>query len=286
MSCMPSQAEQFYRTKWTTHFADLLHAVIDGAWIQRSHSFSKILGPTKTISFIFPYYGKRKEIPNAIATLKKQKFNSLRPDDIEIIVVEDGSQDDLDEVLDPDIIYVRRNKFGYGISRSRNLGAKISSGKILCFLDPDFDFPEDYVENLYGEYLKYGPDTVVTGYICDYFYEGCEDPRAAFGVWDVADRKTRRFLHLAGGHMFIDRNVFFQVGGFDEDLIYGEVEDTYFGFQLSKEVGLSIVFSTKWRVRHLPHPTGLAHGRPDLSFKVAAFKSPEFYKRYALDGER
>jgi hypothetical protein len=266
--------------------AQLLHESLAGRWIVASHGFGKVIGQSKAISFIFPYYKKEKEVINAIKTLKNQIFKKLTLADIEIIVVEDGSNDLLDEVLDDDVIYLRRNKFDYGISRSRNLGAKVANGRVLCFVDPDFEFPQNYIENLYEEYLKYGPETIITGYISDYFYEGCPDPRVAFGVWEVPDRKCSRFLQLAGGHMAISSETFFRVGGFDEDMIYGEVEDTYFGHLLSLENDLSIVFSSKVTVRHIPHPVGLAHRNPAETFRVAAFKSPSFYQTYVLDGKR
>lgn len=284
--CIPQNAKEYAELKYASDIASVLHESLAGAAIYRSHSFAKVLGNTKTVSFIFPYYQKKEEIVNAIATLKNQKYSVLNAGDIEIIVIDDGSKELLDDVLDDDVIYLRRNKFRYGISRCRNLGAKISSGRILCFVDPDFVFPEDYVETLFEEFKKYGKSAVITGYIHDYFYKGAEDPRVAFGAWETPDRPTRRFLQLAGGHMAIDRTLFFNSGGFDEDLIYGGVEDIYFGYQLSKNPDLSIVFSSKVRVHHIPHPVGLAHAEPQLSYRVAAFKAPDFYKVYIVDGAR
>ncbi len=284
--CIPQGASESARIRLASDIASVVHESLAGAAIYRSHSFGYILGSTKTISFIFPYYKKKREIVNAIASLKTQTYKVLNPKDIEIIVVDDGSTDLLDDVLDSDVIYVRRNRFNYGISRCRNLGAKISSGKILCFVDPDFVFPQTYVETLFEEYKKYGRSCVLTGYIVDYFYEGSEDPRVAFGVWEVPDRPTKRFLQLAGGHMAIDRTLFFNAGGFDEDLIYGGVEDLFFGFQLSKDPDLSIVFSSKLWVRHIPHPVGAAHADPPKSYSIAAFKDPEFYKTYVVEGIR
>jgi hypothetical protein len=283
---IPKNFREVVETRWAYDLAAILHEAFRGAGLFRSHSFAKVLGQTKTISFVFPYYKKKDEIINAIRSLKDQKYVKLSPCDIEIIVIDDGSQELLDDLLDDDVIYLRRNKFKYGISRCRNLGAKVSSGRVLCFVDPDFVFPHDYVETLYSEFLRYGPRTVISGYIYDYFYKGCEDPRVAFGVWENPNKVTKRFLQLAGGHMAIDRNLFFNIGGFDEDLIYGEVEDTYFGFLLSQQPDVHIVFSTNVNVRHIPHPAGLAHAKPLDSYAVSAFKSPEFFKSYVIDGKR
>lgn len=257
-----------------------------GRYLICSHSFSKVLGRTKSISFIFTYYKKEKDILRSIKSLKNQRLKILNEDDIEIIVVDDGSEKLLDHKLDDDIIYVRRNKFKYGISRSRNLGAKISSGKILCFVDPDLIFHKNYVETLFSEYKKYGKYSILTGYINDYHFKGSLDPRTAWGVWEKPNRRTKRFYCLAGGHMAIDRNIFFNSGGFDEDLIYGGVEDVYYGYKLSKNYRNSIVFSTNLYVHHIPHPVGGAHSRTDLSLSILKVKDPLFFEKYIINNER
>lgn len=283
---LPSESYDYLKVGAIKDILVSLKEVLNGAYLYKSHSFAEVLGDTKIISFVFPYYKKEEDLIRAIKSLNSQTLNTLKRNDFEIIVVDDGSLDLIDDRLPDDVLYIRRNKFKYGISRSRNLGAKISSGRVLVFVDPDFIFPNNYVETLYSEYKMYGSNTIISGYIYDYFYEGCDDPRKAFGVWENPNRKCKRFLQLAGGHMVIDRNIFFNIGGFDEDLIYGEVEDTYFGYQLSQYANLSIVFSTKLWVKHVPHPVGLAHQSPSLSYSVAASKCPEFFWDYVINNQR
>ena len=274
---------------WSSKIANLTWAHLKGFQAFKTHNFAKILGSSKKVSLIFPYFKKEKEMLNAIKSLKEQSFNSnFQYNDIEIIVINDGDKDSkIEEKLPEEIIYIYRNKFNYGISRSRNLGAKVSSGRLLVFVDPDFIFPSDYCETVYNEYLKYGKNNIITGYLEDYFYKNYNsDPREAFGVWENPDRITKRFYHVAGGHMAIDRNIFFESGGFDEDLIYGGVEDVYYGSKLSENENLGVVYSTKMRVKHVPHKISFAHNQVNKSLTLTALKNPRFYYNFFLNNER
>ena len=158
---------------WSAKVANLTWAHLRGFQAFKTHNFAKILGNSKKISLIFPYFKKEKEMLNAIKSLQEQNFNNdFQYKDFEIIVINDGDKHSkIEEKLPDEVIYIYRNKFNYGISRSRNLGAKISSGRLLVFVDPDFIFPSNYCDTVYKEYLKYGKNIIITGYIEDYFYK-------------------------------------------------------------------------------------------------------------------
>ena len=142
---------------WSAKVANLTWAHLRGFQAFKTHNFAKILGNSKKISLIFPYFKKEKEMLNAIKSLQEQNFNNdFQYKDFEIIVINDGDKHSkIEEKLPDEVIYIYRNKFNYGISRSRNLGAKISSGRLLVFVDPDFIFPSNYCDTVYKEYLKY-----------------------------------------------------------------------------------------------------------------------------------
>jgi len=236
-------------------------------------------------SFIYPYYDKKDTVLSSIESIKNQKIPANIG--IEIILIDDGSSDtSIAQFLPPDVLYLWRNKFGYGISRCRNLGAKVANGEYLVFLDPDLILSPKYIEAMDSLFHEYGNRMILTGYLQDYHYIGCEDPRVAWGVWERPDIPSKRFLSIAGGNMAIHRNLFFEVGGFDEDLIYGDAEDILFGYLIGKQQGTSVIYSKGMTVRHIPHPMGLAHRDLSPSWDIISTKYEEFYKTFFLKGNR
>ena len=267
--------------------ARLLDSYVKGEDVLRKHQFAYVFNPTAVVSFIYPYFRKKDTIQRSVNSILSQRPQLCDISQVEIIVVDDGSEDtSASQILPPQVMYVWRNKFNYGISRCRNLGAKIANGKYFVFVDPDLIFNPNYIDSVIRGFQRHGERTVFTGYLYDYHYAGCEDPRAAFGVWEQSDVPSNRFLCLAGGNMAIHRDVFAEIGGFDEDLIYGEVEDTLFGYQLSKLPNTQIVFRTELSVQHIPHPVGMAHKEPDTSWAICARKYPEAYHQIVIEGVR
>jgi glycosyltransferase involved in cell wall biosynthesis len=85
------------------------------------------------VSVIIPSYNAAKFLDETIASVLNQTYQN-----IEIIVVDDGSQDNTKEVLRK---YENKIKYVYqsnqGVSAARNKGFDCSSGDFICFLDAD-----------------------------------------------------------------------------------------------------------------------------------------------------
>ncbi|MBQ7231152.1 MAG: glycosyltransferase family 2 protein [Oscillospiraceae bacterium] len=88
------------------------------------------------VSVIIPAYGCAKNIPWAIDSVFYQEV-----EDVEVIVINDRSPDDLDEAMapylkDPRVVYVT-NEQNMGAAKSRNRGVRMARGKYVAFLDAD-----------------------------------------------------------------------------------------------------------------------------------------------------
>lgn len=85
------------------------------------------------VSVIIPTYNRASLIPRALDSVLSQTFK-----DYEIVVIDDGSVDNTQEVIKPywDRIKYVRQKNG-GISAARNRGIQESTGKYIAFLDSD-----------------------------------------------------------------------------------------------------------------------------------------------------
>jgi glycosyltransferase involved in cell wall biosynthesis len=219
--------------------------------------------------------------------LLHQTLSLCRSDQYEIIVVDDGSEGgELRQKLPDSVTYVWQRKRRYGICRAKNTGAKLANGDYLVFLDADILVTVDYVDAVLAAFQQWGRRTVQCGYIRDYRCAGATDPRTEFGVWENPGVPTSRFYQIAGGNMAIAKELFVETGGFDEDLIYGGVEDLLFGYQLSLLPRAAVRFDRRMEGSHLPHPPSLAHADVAATWEVVRVKYPEFHNRYIVDGLR
>lgn len=84
------------------------------------------------ISVVIPTYNHARFLPDAIQSVMQQTY---RP--VEIIVVDDGSTDDTQEVVRPfrTVRYVKQRNSG--VTAARNVGLHLSSGSYVVFLDAD-----------------------------------------------------------------------------------------------------------------------------------------------------
>ena len=119
------------------------------------------------ISVIVPVYNVEKYIDKCLKSLTQQTLQ-----DIEIIIVNDGSLDKSVEIIEK---YVKENptKIKYyekkngGLSSARNYGLEYATGKYIAFLDSD-----DYVDcNMYEEMYNLAKKENADMVECDFIWE-------------------------------------------------------------------------------------------------------------------
>jgi glycosyltransferase involved in cell wall biosynthesis len=104
---------------------------------------------TPFFSVVIPAYNRADILPETIASIQNQSFNSW-----EVIVVDDGSKDNTAEVIKDLEARDQRIKYVYQDnaerSAARNNGAKNSTGKYLFFLDSDDGFEPDHMHEVHA----------------------------------------------------------------------------------------------------------------------------------------
>ena len=100
------------------------------------------------ISVIVPVYNNEKYIGKCIESILKQKMQ-----DFEIIIVNDGSTDDSEQVINKYLtLYMDKIKYykkeNGGISSTRNFGINKATGDYICFVDSDDYISDDLFEKL------------------------------------------------------------------------------------------------------------------------------------------
>jgi glycosyltransferase involved in cell wall biosynthesis len=136
----------------------------------KNHAFTKAeeFFKNTTVSIIIPCYNRVEWACEAIASAQCQTFSN-----IEIIVVDDGSTENMDSIIaladgDSRIRYFRRENSG--ASAARNFGISNASGQYIAFLDADDLFEKNKIEYQlrrmleedvsfsYTSYLRFGRD--------------------------------------------------------------------------------------------------------------------------------
>ncbi len=99
------------------------------------------------ISVIIPTYNERNVLTDCIKSIEEQSSR-----DFEVIVVDDGSTDDISDISRnlrtkyENLKYFRQKHSGAG--EARNLGAKHAKGNVFVFVDADMTFDRNFLKNL------------------------------------------------------------------------------------------------------------------------------------------
>ncbi len=170
-----------------------------------------------SVSVIIPAYQNSTTIVDAINSVLSQTFS-----DVEIIIVDDGSTDGLDRVLDQFqkkiVLFRQKNK---GSAAARNLGIRHSSSEIIAFLDADdIWLPEKLALQL--PLFKQGSTLGVVFGNVNFLSNGRVQPTTYFDLFPPF--RGRIFYDLYAynfvptSSVIVRRKVFEQSGIFDESL--------------------------------------------------------------------
>lgn len=121
-----------------------------------------------SISIIIPVYNMEKYLKDCLNSVFKQTYNNF-----EVIIVNDGSTDDSDKVIQS---YIKKhNNITYiiqknqGLSVSRNNAIKYVKGEYTLFLDSDDYLENNCLEELYKKAKANDADIVIMGHRKLYF---------------------------------------------------------------------------------------------------------------------
>lgn len=124
----------------------------------------------KKISVIVPAYNASNYIEKCMDSLINQTL-----EDIEIIIIDDGSTDDTYEKLNnyKDKVKIIKQK-NSGVANARNKGLSVATGEYIAYVDSDDWIEKNMFELLYNKAKKYNYDVVE----CDFEYVN------DFDTWD------------------------------------------------------------------------------------------------------
>jgi len=122
-----------------------------------------ILMDNSKVSIIVPVYNVEQYLDDCIKSILNQSYQN-----IEIILVDDGSQDNSGAICDKYASLDTRinviHKENSGVSDARNCGIHAATGKYIVFVDSDDTVDTDYVKILSDEILNSEFDCIICGY--------------------------------------------------------------------------------------------------------------------------
>lgn len=161
------------------------------------------------VSVILTLYNSRKFYKRALESVLNQTF-----DNIETVIVDDGSKDDTYAELLPDIIENQKIKYLYHSNRgqalSLNSGIAVSSGEYITFLDADDEYKPDHILRRI-QYFQNNTET-------DLIRTGAELIGSDEDMYIPDANDSSRLIHVKDcvmlGTLFGKRNVFTELDGF------------------------------------------------------------------------
>lgn len=208
--------------------------------------------------------------------------NAIQNIDAEIIVIDNNSQDDSCAMMKlrfPNIKLIE-NKENSGFPKGNNIGVAVAQGEYICILNPDTVVAEDTFIKVLAFAKKQNELGIVgvklidgTGNFLPESKRGIPTPWVAltkimglyklfpkaFGKYyaqHLSENETGNVEILVGAFMLLKRDLYNEIGGFDEDC-----------FMYSDDIDLSYMALKKGKPNYYFHETSVIHYKGESTIK-------------------
>ena len=150
------------------------------------------------VSFIVPVYNAEIYLEQCIQSMTGQTYQN-----IEIVLVDDGSSDNsgkiCDEFADKDERIRVIHQENQGLVKTWIRGTRESTGKYLCYVDSDDYIEPDMIETLYAETTDNPKEMICSNIFCDFPDRQVEEKnQLAPGVYEGALLDEIKYKRLLG----------------------------------------------------------------------------------------
>lgn len=212
--------------------------------------------------------------------------NAIQNIDAEIIVIDNKSQDDSCSMMKQRFPNVKliENKENSGFPKGNNVGVAVAKGEYICILNPDTVVAEDTFRKALAFAKKQKNIGIVgvklidgTGNFLPESKRGIPTPFVAFtkitGLYKIfpktfgkyyaqhlSENETGQVEILVGAFMFMKRDLYNEIGGFDENC-----------FMYSDDIDLSYMALKKGKSNYYFHETSVIHYKGESTIKDGAY---------------
>lgn len=194
------------------------------------------------VSIIIPVYNGSNYIKKAIESALNQTYRN-----IEIIVINDGSQDETEYIAKS---YGCKIKYYYkdngGVASALNFGIREAKGDYISWLSHDDVYFENKIDRQIEELKNIDKNTILYS-----GYELINDKSEFLGTWEISDKKEYRKLNnnfyalllskLHGCSLLIPKKAFYEVSFFCKDLKCTQDYDLWFK-----------IFKYGYKIKYIP----------------------------------
>lgn len=175
-------------------------------------------------SVIIPTYNRKEILHKTLLAISEQ---SISANNYEVIVIDDGSTDETEEMISQ-----LKQKFpihyqyqaNSGRASARNKGIKLAKNEIIIFIDSDIVVNQTFVEAHLKKHEEY-PTAIVNGIVVN--TANFENPRSE--KFKITDHSRASF---ATGNSSVRKSMLLKAGMFDEDFNQYGWEDLELGHRL------------------------------------------------------
>ncbi len=214
--------------------------------------------------------------------------NALKNLDAEIIVVDNNSSDDSCAMMKQRFPNVKliENKENFGFPKGNNIGVSQAKGEYICILNPDTVVAEDTFEKILNSELWHQNAGIIgcklvdgTGNFLPESKRGIPTPWVAFtkifGLYKLfpkskyfnqyyaqqfSENETGKVDILVGAFMVMQRQLYNEIGGFDENC-----------FMYSDDIDLSYRVLQKGKSNYYFHDTTVIHYKGESTVKDGTY---------------
>ncbi|MDE7224193.1 MAG: glycosyltransferase, partial [Acetatifactor sp.] len=205
------------------------------------------------VSVVLPTYNRIGTLPTAIYSVLNQTYDNL-----ELIVMDDGSEDGTKEYLkniSDERLRYKRSDVNLGPSAARNMGARLARGEYLAFQDSDDEWMPDKLDKQMKLMLESGEFSLV--YCAFAKYRNGEllgyTPSKTLPYEEKYGEMFARLLLtplISTQTIVVKRKLFLEENGFDETL--KSYEDYEFSLRFANKYRIGFVDEALVRVNSSP----------------------------------
>lgn len=222
------------------------------------------------ISIITLNYKKKELTIACLTSLYEQFVQDFMQDKIELIIVDNDSQDDSVDVLNQEItnkgyknVQVIANDTNAGFGAGCNKGAATALGEYLLFLNNDTIVKDKSIFEMAHYLATHSEASILGGQMKN--FDGTLQPCAGtfytlwpaflllvgghkIGLLDKSPKQVKKVDWVKGGMMMVRKEIFKRLGGFDEK-IFMYIEDMELCYRAS-QAGYAVYFYPTATVLH------------------------------------